>query len=877
MKCPRCENENPEGTRFCGRCGRELPATGDTVASGTATFQTPSRGLERGTTFARRFEIIEEIGKGGMGMVYKAYDSKIREVVALKLLKPEIASDIEIVERFRNEIKLARQVSHRHVCRMYDIGEEWLSIYISMEYVAGEDLKSFIRRSGHLNEAKAVGLARQIVEGLAEAHRLGVVHRDLKPQNIMIDKDGNAKIMDFGIARSLHTRGVTGTGVIIGTPEYMAPEQADGRDVDSRADIYALGTVLFEMVTGRVPFEGETPLSIVLKHRSEPPADPQTLNTQISTGLSRVILKCLEKPRERRYQSAAEVLADLEAVEKGLPVTRPMTIRTKPATQREITVKFKLRKILLPALAVGALVIVGLVSLFDGGRDAGPARAVVARKTVHRSARTDEPGSRRSDEGPRGAGAARDGSGGLPSLVRRGKTSAIMGYLAPFMNPTKFMSDKDAQELEKALAASQGKVSRRGRGHLPVPRQHPDQDQRREEAAGGRQPRGLPEELRPGRIGDAQAPGPGQRAGTGRKGLPRSSRTRRGRSRPRRRGDRPNLLTWIALEKEKDASDAFAKNDFSGARILCGLLDRVHLLSLKAADEDEGLAALRDLTASIRAEADAAQAPPKQAWLYERAKAEEDGARREGPGRPRPPGRRAVRPGRLPLREGQGSRARERRGRAGLTVPTMKKKKKRLLFVCYGNICRSPMAEGIARKRLGPSAEVASAGIGATGGPASEEAVLVMKLVYGVDISSHVARPVGAFDLGAFDCRHRHGRLHLQPPPGHLGGPRSRPLRLGHRRPAGLGLRHVQGDGPQDRGPSGAVPGRGRPRRLSRSPALLVHHRPEEAERRHVLEDDPQRRQDGHGQDESRDPPQPGPEEEREEDEERGQLDLLGP
>ncbi|MCK7470596.1 MAG: serine/threonine protein kinase [Desulfomicrobium escambiense] len=304
MKCPRCQNDNPEGTRYCGRCGRELPAPGRHRRLGDGHLpDARRRGLERGTTFARRFEIIEEIGKGGMGTVYKAYDGKIREVVALKLLKPEIASDLEIVERFRNEIKLARQVSHRHVCRMYDIGEEWLSIYISMEYVAGEDLKSFIRRSGHLNEAKAVGLARQIAEGLAEAHRLGVVHRDLKPQNIMIDKDGNAKIMDFGIARSLHTRGVTGTGVIIGTPEYMAPEQADGRDVDSRADIYALGAVLFEMVTGRVPFEGETPLSIVLKHRSEPPADPQTVNAQLSTGLSRVILKCLEKARERRYQS----------------------------------------------------------------------------------------------------------------------------------------------------------------------------------------------------------------------------------------------------------------------------------------------------------------------------------------------------------------------------------------------------------------------------------------------------------------------------------------------------------------------------------------------------------------------------------------------
>jgi serine/threonine protein kinase len=628
MRCPRCENENPEGTRFCGRCGRELPTAGDTVASGTATFQTPSRGLERGTTFARRFEIIEEIGKGGMGMVYKAYDSKIREVVALKLLKPEIASDLEIVERFRNEIKLARQVSHRHVCRMYDIGEEWLSIYISMEYVAGEDLKSFIRRSGHLNEAKAVGLARQIAEGLAEAHRLGVVHRDLKPQNIMIDKDGNAKIMDFGIARSLHTRGVTGTGVIIGTPEYMAPEQADGRDVDSRADIYALGTVLFEMVTGRVPFEGETPLSIVLKHRSERPADPQTLNTQISTGLSRVILKCLEKPRERRYQSAAGVLADLEAVEKGLPVTRPMTLRTKPTTQREITVKFKLRKILLPALAVGALVIVGLVSLFNRGRNAGP--AVPSRQeTAHRSTRTDESGPGEAMKvlvEP----APPEGSGGISSPSSGGgKTSAIMGYLAPFMNPTKFMSDKDALELEKTLAA--------------IKKKYPDEATAMSRFLDNIQIR-VSEGKKQQQAGNLEASRKSFDRGESemRKLLAQVSEreraekafaelqdTKRKVAAPGR-GDRPNLLTWIALEKEKDASDAFAKNDFSGARILCGLLSRVHLLSLKTGDENEGLAALRSLTASIRAEADAAQAPSKQAWLYERAKAEEDGAREKG-------------------------------------------------------------------------------------------------------------------------------------------------------------------------------------------------------------------------------------------------------
>jgi tRNA A-37 threonylcarbamoyl transferase component Bud32 len=632
VKCPRCQNENPEGTRFCGRCGRELPGSGETVASGTLTFETPSKGLERGTTFARRFEIIEEIGKGGMGTVYKAYDSKIREVVALKLLKPEIASDLEVIERFRNEIKLARQVSHRHVCRMYDLGEEWLSIYISMEYVAGEDLKSFIRRSGHLNESKAVDLARQILEGLVEAHRLGVVHRDLKPQNIMIDREGNAKIMDFGIARSLHTRGVTGTGVIIGTPEYMAPEQAEGRDVDHRVDLYALGAILFEMVTGRVPFEGETPLSIVLKHRSEPPADPQTINAQISAGLSRVILKCLEKTKERRYQTAAEVLEDLSAVEKGLPATRQETAKTKPLTTREITVKFSLRKVLVPALAVGAVIVLGSVFVIN---------KAIHRVTLERSrsgavstpdvagGQMPGPQIKRAEipvpPGPESGAARTDGAKPPPS--NRGAASAIMGYLTPFMkDPSKFMNGKDALEFEKALTSIKEKYP----AEASALSQWIDSIQvritegKKQQAAGN-----LEASRRSYDRGESDM----------RKLLAQVSERDRAekafqdlqdikqKTAATARRDRPNLLTWIALEKEKDASDAFAKNDFSGARILCGILGRVHLLSAKAETEDEGLASLRELAASIRQEAETALAPEKQAWLYERAKTEEDGAR----------------------------------------------------------------------------------------------------------------------------------------------------------------------------------------------------------------------------------------------------------
>jgi serine/threonine protein kinase len=629
MNCPRCQSENPEGTRFCGRCGRELPGSGETVASGTLTFQTPSKGLERGTTFARRFEIIEEIGQGGMGTVYKAYDNKIREVVALKLLKPEIASDIEVIERFRNELKLARQVSHRHVCRMYDLGEEWLSIYISMEYVAGEDLKSFIRRSGHLNEAKAVDLARQILEGLVEAHRLGVVHRDLKPQNIMIDKDGNAKIMDFGIARSLQTRGVTGTGVIIGTPEYMAPEQAEGRDIDHRVDIYALGAILFEMVTGRVPFEGATPLSVVLKHRSEPPADPQTLNAQISDGLSRLILKCLEKSKERRYQTAAEVLEDLSAVEKGLPVTGQVTARTKPITTREITVKFSLKKILVPALAVGALVIVGVISLINKGGDGGPTRPS-GQRVVFRTDERGGPGgavpnvpTKVGVEPPPPGGT----EGGKSSPSGRGAMSAIAGYLAPFMkDPSKFMNAKDALEFEKALAAIKEKYP----AEASALSQWLDNIQTRitegkkQQAAGN-----LEASRRSYDRGESEMRkllaqvSERERAEAAFKELQDTKQKMAGTT-PHR--DRPNLLTWIALEKEKDASDAFAKNDFSGARILYTLLAKVHGLSLGAETEDQCLAALKDMTAGIRKEAEAARAAEKQAWLYERAVAEEAAA-----------------------------------------------------------------------------------------------------------------------------------------------------------------------------------------------------------------------------------------------------------
>jgi tetratricopeptide (TPR) repeat protein/tRNA A-37 threonylcarbamoyl transferase component Bud32 len=358
-----CQFENPPETHYCGNCGKPLhfKVEDDLLFAKTLTLDTSSIiHLERGTLFAGRYEVIEELGRGGMGSVYRVLDKKINEEVALKLIRPEIV-DEKAIERFGDELKFARKIAHRNVCKLYELDEEKGTHYITMEYIPGEDLKSMIKMTRQLGVRTSVIIAKQICEGLGEAHRHGIVHRDLKPSNIIIDKEGTARILDFGIARSLKKGRKTGHGILVGTPEYMSPEQAEARETDQQSDIYSLGIILFEMLTGRVPFDGEGPLGIAVKHKLEKPPSPKKFNHEIPEDLNRLVLKCLEKDKKNRYQNTQELYHDLSNIEQELPTTEQQIPQRKPITSREITLKFNIKKVIFPAVIFLAAIVIGVV------------------------------------------------------------------------------------------------------------------------------------------------------------------------------------------------------------------------------------------------------------------------------------------------------------------------------------------------------------------------------------------------------------------------------------------------------------------------------------------------------------------------------------
>ncbi len=344
--CPKCETSNPENAKFCGECGTQLPSVKDIEI--TETMETPKEELTTGSTFAKRYQIIEELGRGGMGNVYRALDKKLNEEVALKLIKSEIASDKKTLERFGNELKIARRISHKNVGRMYEMMEHNGTHFITMEYISGEDLKRLIKKVGRFSVAKTISVVKQMCKGLIEAHSLGIVHRDLKSQNVMIDDEGTAKIMDFGIARFLGEKGLTGEGMIIGTLEYMSPEQLEGKEIDRRSDIYSLGIILYEMVTGRVPFEGDTPFTVGIKHKSETPENPKKINPQLPDDLTQLILKCVEKDKGQRYQTVDQIIGEINTIEEDLTTSERETDKSKRDTEETVLTKWKNSIAVLP-------------------------------------------------------------------------------------------------------------------------------------------------------------------------------------------------------------------------------------------------------------------------------------------------------------------------------------------------------------------------------------------------------------------------------------------------------------------------------------------------------------------------------------------------
>src|SRR6202162_2182928 len=278
----------------------------ETVVAPVTPFQVANLSSTALAALSKRYDILGQAGHGSMGNVYKARDRETGETVALKLLKPEIASDQAMMEGFKNTLLFARKIRDKNVCRMREFNRVGGVAYTSMEFVEGESLRSVLNRFGGLPQRKAVTLALQICSGLKDAHAQGIDYRDQKPENIMVDANGNVKIMDFGIARSMEA--VTHmTGSMVGTPQYMAPEQVGGKAVDYRTDIYSLGLILYEMFTGTPAFEADNPVAVALKQMQEEAVPPHEIDPAIPAYIERTILKCLLKNPANRFQSIAQL------------------------------------------------------------------------------------------------------------------------------------------------------------------------------------------------------------------------------------------------------------------------------------------------------------------------------------------------------------------------------------------------------------------------------------------------------------------------------------------------------------------------------------------------------------------------------------------
>jgi serine/threonine protein kinase/Tfp pilus assembly protein PilF len=314
--------------------------------------------IELGRVLGHRYEILQMLGEGGMGTVYKARDREVDRLVALKVIRPELAQNADALHRFKQELVLARQVTHRNVIRIFDLGDAEGLKFITMEFIDGRDLKSLIREKGKFTPKEAVQLVVQVCKALEASHAEGVIHRDLKPQNIMVDEQGKVSVMDFGIARSMEVGGgMTQTGALVGTPEYMSPEQAQGQHLDARSDLFSLGIIFYELLTGYSPYKADTAMATLWKRTHEAARPPIELEPGIPRAVSDMVVKCLEIDRDRRYQSIAEFATDLEAWQAGTSVSAATPM------QRRLRNAAPLGKWLAIGAAAVLLIVLGIVSL----------------------------------------------------------------------------------------------------------------------------------------------------------------------------------------------------------------------------------------------------------------------------------------------------------------------------------------------------------------------------------------------------------------------------------------------------------------------------------------------------------------------------------
>jgi serine/threonine protein kinase/tetratricopeptide (TPR) repeat protein len=349
FECPVCQTSNPDSSAACGKCATPNPFLTSAGDSGERTIAAPFPGSDAmsgglttpldsamgspgaaaaasrarsvsgaslfpGATLAGRYEILKMLGEGGMGTVYKAKDRELDRLVALKVIRPEYANHPETIRRFKQELILARQITHRNVIRIFDLGIADSFKFITMDYVEGRDLSKVLSDRGKFSVNEACEILRQICSGLEAAHGEGVVHRDLKPQNIMLDAQGRVFLMDFGLARSMELVGMTRTGALIGTPTYMSPEQARGEKADVRTDIFALGVIYYELLTGKRPYKDEPMMATLIRRTKELATPPSQVDPSIPQPISDIVMKCLQIKTDLRYQSAEEILRDLNLV-----------------------------------------------------------------------------------------------------------------------------------------------------------------------------------------------------------------------------------------------------------------------------------------------------------------------------------------------------------------------------------------------------------------------------------------------------------------------------------------------------------------------------------------------------------------------------------